>query len=1026
LRPRNVLKNAAGNIFVVDDIVTENDVQTKESGKEPEIRFQIDNIIDNASLNTGAPVTDELREQLRKKIHTGWHKFSEAHFDRWLPVKKFIRILEDAGAKISDANNYYLRADAMTSAIDAQYKAYEKKYSAPLAKAVADLKAKGFSMRDVENYAILKFGTLERNPQMKQEAVNEYKKKHPKASAEDMRKFTEGLPADYSGVTAIEEKTGNPAEQFIEEFEAQAGQEAIDRFWEAKKRATDYSLLKMYASGGITKAGYDKFKAGKYYVPLRGHDRTVAEDMYDYSPNMGTYFSSPMEKAKGRRSRSENPFAYIDQLAMSATKFANWNLLNQSWYRLAGTDKTGLLSREETWYEMTGPDEEGNPVWEAREPEHSSNPEAYSRNRKAFEERMRALAKAGLAEQRHGKFDIGGVFIKPGQRKQHRIPVWVDGREYSVYVNADPAVSRSVNGLNVKPGPDPEDLKFLGKVVDGAGRGWRDMDRFIATNITARSPEFVVSNFERDLIHAATVLPVKENAGYAKQFLDNLPKSAEALARFLSGNIDMHRETDMELYRFMMNGGKTGYTHFLELQKVQKKFEREVRRARRSRVLNSYGLLKYIPDTIDAANTFAENLSRFAVYLTSIENGRSVYRAVSDAKEVTVNFNRSGSGYLGNKWLRANFLFVNPALQAMYNLGNVAKDNPVKTRILVTAFLSLGVLAPMLARLLGRDDGEDAYWSLPEWNRQNNFNILFPNTGFGKVALPQELRSFTKIGDNMMAGLTGRKNAVDAVVDSALGFLDMSPVNPLGVTAEDFRHLEGKSILGKLTPDKGAPFVEVAVNRNFAGMPIFDEWANEDDPGHVQAKVNRKGEYKSPKWMVGVSRAVNDVTGGDDVNRGVISFNPDKVNHILRSYLGGMYSTGTQAIDAVQTGIDPERDVKIRNTPLRAFFTSLDDIENREVYDRFYRLREEILEYDRKYSRHSDRIKDDGEFMQFMEKHPDINTGSSFAADVRKIKRFLNELKGMNEKERREEEALIKKDIERLEKNYGEAMNGLK
>jgi hypothetical protein len=41
LRPRNVLKNAAGNIFVVDDIVTENDVQTKESGKEREIRFQV-------------------------------------------------------------------------------------------------------------------------------------------------------------------------------------------------------------------------------------------------------------------------------------------------------------------------------------------------------------------------------------------------------------------------------------------------------------------------------------------------------------------------------------------------------------------------------------------------------------------------------------------------------------------------------------------------------------------------------------------------------------------------------------------------------------------------------------------------------------------------------------------------------------------------------------------------------------------------------------------------------------------------
>lgn len=96
---------------------------------------------------------------------------------------------------------------------------------------------------------------------------------------------------------------------------------------EGKKDGHRLFAEKAHESGGLKKKDYEKYSKGKYYVPLRGYDRKTAEDLFDYSSDMDTYFSHPMRSAGGRRSRSENPFAYIDQMAMSATKFANWNLL---------------------------------------------------------------------------------------------------------------------------------------------------------------------------------------------------------------------------------------------------------------------------------------------------------------------------------------------------------------------------------------------------------------------------------------------------------------------------------------------------------------------------------------------------------------------------------------------------------------------------------------------------------------------------------------------------------------------------
>jgi hypothetical protein len=169
----------------------------------------------------------------------------------------------------------------------------------------------------------------------------------------------------------------------------------------------------------------------------------------------------------------------------------------------------------------------------------------------------------------------------------------------------------------------------------------------------------------------------------------------------------------------------------------------------------------------------------------------------------------------------------------------------------------------------------------------------------------------------------------------------LSPVNPLGASFDDLKNISEGGLIAKLTPDVFAPFVELAVNKNFAGNRIYNQYANENSPGYRQALTNKKGEYKSPEWLVDFSKALNDITGGGDRSRGIISFNPDKWNHLLRSYLGGIYTTAAQAADGAARALDPDKKVEIRNTPLRALYTSSDDIQSREN-PKYFDIRKEV------------------------------------------------------------------------------------
>lgn len=984
-----------------------------------DIRFQS---VSDVAEATGSTMTEEMRKELDVKLKNFAFRLREAWEDKHLAVKNFLDTLRKEGIVIAEHNDYYKQATHLNGKIDAQLERYNNQYQKPLNEAIRSLEDAGLEYRDIENYVILKHGQ-ERNKWMRQDAIDKYMESHPDATTEEIERYESRLPDDYSGVSAIlteflinKYKAENPeadmakyqrslpdkmeieqlelllgksVEDYISEFEQKAGAELIDNLWKRTKDATSFALNKQLEGGLIDKNTFDDLTVRyEYYVPLRGHDAETAEDRWDYSPDMGTYFVAPLAKARGRRSRSESPFAYVASMAQSAINSANRNILNQTILRLARKDLTGLMSANKVWYVESGRDADGIPTYEAQSPTYSENPEQYRKNIEEFNERMKKLESEGMAYQGRKKLDIGGIFIKRSQADQHEVHVYQNGEEFVVYINANPAVARAINGSNAKD--LHKDLKFIAKV-----------SREMAANFTTRNPIFVLSNFSRDYIFASSILGVKEDARYALQFQKNMPLSFDALQRYVRGKADLTKSHDRYLNEYILNGAKTGFSHIVELQRVQKQIERDIKQSGRKNVS-----MRVVLDALAAMNDVAENMSRLSVYITSREQGRSITQSVSDAKEVTVNFNRSGAGGMGSQWVRPLYLFVNAGIQALSNFAKVAVKNPKKAAVLISGYVMSGFLMPFFASLLGGDEGEEEYWKLSDWERENNL-CIYTGSGFIKIPLPHELRVFHKMGNEIHQAIFGKKDVTQTVIDTALGFADLVPANPFGAVNGSW---------AEIMPDALKPVFQIAANTNFTGSRITNEWADPNKPGYLRIRTNKKGEPYAPVFLVKLAEGLDTLTGGDGVEKGIISLNPDVVNHIMRGYFGGLYGMVMQGLDAVpktyewaKTG---ELKLKVRETPLRTFYSSSDDLltTSSGLNSRYFKIADDVKEALRKENGYKEQVKDGKlSVTDFAKKVQDLDMAkvSQLNTKIKQIKKYESSLKELEGPEQRELERII-------------------
>lgn len=765
----------------------------------------------------------------------------------------------------------------------------------------------------------------------------------------DYRYDDNGIAYDYSGLSSLFDGSDfeEAAHRLVRDVETKHLAEA-QALWNATNAATKKILRDGFKAGMMSKDAYEYVK-GMYshYIPLRGWDGTTADQVWDYIGGGKGAFNQTLKTAHGRTSIADDPIAYIENMAESGILLNNKNWVKQHLMLLAQNHPTSLLTLSKAWY-VKSTDANGNEEWIPATPQITSqmNSNQVKAAIDAFEQKMEQMAQTGDATQQRDGLNIAYPQTHSEER-EHEVRVMKDGEEYVIYVNGDPQLAQAMNNTRAHRVREIQSGK-----LDRAA-AW--LGRKMAAAYTSLSPLFIPSNYFRDLTMTLASTAIREDGRYNYLLRKNLATSWNLgfmLRDYQNGKlrekVNNGNATAKEqmFYDFMMNGGETGFVSSLDVEDLKKKFKNDLKDLDRWKA-NPVKVGHTVMDAIEFLNRAIEDSNRFAVYMTSIQYGRSIDEAVNDAKDVTLNFNRKGTGEYGWQMIRNLYLFINPAVQSLQTLGALAKHHPFKFTAVTAAWLASGVLVPIvnaaLMSLLGGDDDKDKYWQFSKWDRRNNAIMWIPFTNeYVKIPLAQEFRAFYGIGDMIASKMMGGELAEETwsqYAEDLLGqVVDMLPLDPTGYDG---------NIAVSLMPNPIRPVFELAFNVDFTGKPLFKETEyNKYDPNFTKAYVG------TPDWLVRVSKMVNSI-GNDypDVQQNAIDAfgdprynlnNPAVVDHVLSSYLGGAYTMGSQVLGVLTKSLNDPKEIKMADIPLVSKFVSNPDDRpvTKKQGDEFWNMKE--------------------------------------------------------------------------------------
>lgn len=823
----------------------------------------------------------------------------------------------------------------------------------------------------------------------------------------DYRYDKNGIAYDYSGLSALFDGSDfeEAAYKLVRDIESSHVAEVQD-LWNATNAATKKILRDGYKAGMMSKDTYQYVRdMYSHYIPLRGWDGTTADQVWDYIGGGKGAFNQTLKTANGRTSIADDPIAYIENMAESGILLNNKNWVKQHLMLLAQNHPTSLLTLSKAWY-VKSTDANGNEEWIPATPQITSQMDSNQVKAAidAFEKKMEQMAQTGDATQKRDGLNIAYPQTHSEER-EHEVRVMKDGEEYVIYVNGDPQLAQAMNNTRAHRVREIQSGK-----LDRAA-AW--LGRKMAAAYTSLSPLFIPSNYFRDLTMTLASTAIREDAKYNYLLRKNLATSWNLgfmLRDYQNGKlrdkVNNGNATPKEqmFYDFMMNGGETGFVSSLDVEDLKKKFKNDLKDLDRWKA-NPVKVGHTIMDGIEFLNRAIEDSNRFAVYMTSIQYGRSIDEAVNDAKDVTLNFNRKGTGEYGWQMIRNLYLFINPAVQSLQTLGALVKHHPFKFTAVTASWLASGVLVPIvnaaLMSLLGGDDDKDKYWQFTKWDRRNNLIMWVPYTHeYVKIPLAQEFRAFYGIGDMIASKMMGGELAEESwrqYAEDLLGqVVDMLPLDPTGYDG---------NIAVSLMPNAIRPVFELAFNVDFTGKPLFKETEyNKYDPNFTKAYVG------TPDWLVRASKMVNSI-GNDypDVQQNSIDAfgdprynlnNPAVVDHVLSSYLGGAYTMGSQVLGVLTKSLNDSKEIKVADIPLVSKFVSNPDDRpvTKKQGDEFWNMKENHDRAANTLSKLKKQAKVDGDY-SMLERFYGSEEYKQYKQDDVKVKKYEEDKK----KERAEE-----------------------
>lgn len=747
----------------------------------------------------------------------------------------------------------------------------------------------------------------------------------------------------------------------VADFENKITMPVADELWDRINAATKATLDGQYQSNMLSKEQYEAVRGQfKYYVPLRGFKDITAEDIWSYyNSSRSDSFAPAIISAKGRTTEAENPFNWIGTMASSSIAAGVKNRTKLAlYYFIANRPNQDLVSLGETWYrydaQATSDYQSTHPgstkrIFSAVYPTVTDglDPKAAKDAYAAWENGLKAAKEKGEAYQKKGKLNVNDdvAFIDAKQTPEHIIRCRVLGSEVDMIINSNPRAAQAVNGLlNLET--DKDYKVVFGKIL-----------RYLSAINTSLNPEFWISNMQRDLLFG--VMSSFINGNDVKSFGKNIlsPRRLMKLMRSYRNGTLGNSKLESYYREFAENGAITGYTVINSNDYWEQKIQATID--------------PKFPDKVKASKFLAawqnlgeatEQMTRFAAYVTARENGQDVVTAVSAAKEITVNFNRKGSGkaisrselrqllkkngeHLNEKeialWHVVSFIpaygrrmimFFNAgvqALNAMYKL--YAKDSRRFASCMLGYFL-LGVAGALAHGLLGGDDDDNDYLDMPDYTRQNNL-LLGCNGIYFKWALPQEARVFYAFGDMFVNHLMGRSPHKNLLREMSGAINDMLPLPllPFGVEFRDF--------VRDFVPSVIQPLADIASNKDFTGSRVYNDLKYLSDEERKRTPRYQYALSGTGSGFVDASKFLNILSGGNEYDAGWVNVPPEVMQHIVETLGGGLLTTVNRGIRTLSGTVDAvtgkdvfNQDLSVRNAPFLNRVLIVNDERTRNAY----------------------------------------------------------------------------------------------
>lgn len=888
------------------------------------------------------------------------NKFAESYLD----YSRSVKALQDALAKKRGVDvrwfeDAWKALNAKSSIDEREIDVMSRTLSAPLGRWIADMVKRSdgkYSLDDIEAYLNAKHG-LERNSYMAERALNDelehirakseakaldegFSKEDAAAIAEkdveDARdEKLEDVRRDYSGLTALFDPKGEgksideleaDARKYVDEVERTFDDYTVRTLWKMVNALNGYSLKKSYECGLISKRQYDEVdKMYNYYVPLRGWHDGYAGDVYNYVSrgSDGGMIESVIKKAYGRTSRAGNILGTMAAMANTAIVMGNKNKVAQTFMNLAlNNEDSGMFTVSEAWYEQNASDGTYTLVTPESRLREDMSADEVATVIADWEDEMQKKASNGEALVRSGHFAKDFRYNLEGwKEKQHCVRVLRNGKEYMVYINGNPRATQAINGLL-----NPDYSKGV------AENYLRKYMRYKAKVQTSLSPLFLLSNLQRDTLTAVGGSFAKYGSGYALSVSNNLVRNSGDIFKLFwkdrTGTLNpMRNDKDRWFKEFLDNGGMTGVSSITRKEEYESKYEKNVSRSLHPAAGKVDEGWNALTDSVEYMNRCIENLTRFSVYMTSRQAGKSIKDSVFDAKECSVNFNMKGSGAWGNATLRKYILYANPALQSLRMMCTWYGASKGRTLALLSGGVTLGFLTALICAAMnggGGDDDDNAYYGLSDYSRHNYFNVGIGNRKFLHWRLPQEMVPLYAMGQIAYDRMTGRIGDDKALQLTLSQLNNFSPMNFIeGEPNYDMSadNTVWKTLLKGVTPSGVSDLTDAYLwQEDFLGRPIGNrtEW-------NKFAPEWRRVDKRTPDFFVNGFKWLDEKTGGSGNNRaGTMNnrflgavLNPSAVWYVLEQQGGGLAQLGHQIYNASLAIMgDPDaEDLEARDFP---------------------------------------------------------------------------------------------------------------